>query len=194
MLRPSNYEPKTGLWVWSPDYGDGDNDEEDNDDGTKSTEDGKEKNRVVVKEETSDDQQQQQEEEKEEKEKEEGGGGGDHYEMQIGDEIRFKVKSIQFTQVTNTAKGVQATTTTTAYSQETPKSTKEQDESANSDFIKARPIRKRSTSVDLSEGQTPPASMRIVASICDDGLGPTSWWTSEGGDDEDDDEEEEEEA
>jgi DNA-directed RNA polymerase subunit E'/Rpb7 len=193
MLRPSNYEPKTGLWVWSPDYGDGDNDEGDNDDGTKSTEDGKEKNRVVVKEETSDDQQQEEEEEKEEKE-EEGGGGGDHYEMQIGDEIRFKVKSIQFTQVTNTAKGVQATTTTTAYSQETPKSTKEQDESANSDFIKARPIRKRSTSVDLSEGQTPPASMRIVASICDDGLGPTSWWTSEGGDDEDDEEEEEEEA
>ena len=34
------------------------------------------------------------------------------------------------------------------------------------------------------------ASMHIVASICEDGLGLTRWWTS--GDDDDDDAEEEE--
>ena len=37
-----------------------------------------------------------------------------------------------------------------------------------------------------------PASMNIVASICEDGLGLTSWWTSGEGEEEDEEEEEEE--
>merc|ERR1712048_850185 len=48
-------------------------------------------------------------------------GGGEEeevFEMDIGSQIRFKVKAINFTQVTNTAKGVQATTiSTTSQSQ-----------------------------------------------------------------------------
>jgi hypothetical protein len=62
--------------------------------------------------------------------------------------------------------------------------------SADGASLPDRPVRKRSTSVDLSESSQIPASMHIVASICEDGLGLTSWWTS--GDDDDDDAEEEE--
>lgn len=151
MLRPSHYDEKIGLWVWTPNYDDddGDGDGEDNNamdpDVTNSQEQGK----ANKKEEES----------------------GDRFEMEIGAEIRFKVKSIQFTQVTNTAKGVQATTTTTAHSHSVPK---EQEEKTSD-----KPLRKRSLSVDLSDVSDLPATMRIVASICEDGLGLTSWWTSE---------------
>ena len=143
MLKPSKYDEKSGLWIWSPDF-----DEEDEAD------------------------------DKEENEEEEDSG----YEMELGAEIRFKVKSIQFTTVTNTAKGVQATTTTTAHSHSFPLSSGGRKNSVDFDDASSleRPIslRKRSTSFDLSDHQTPPASMHIVASICEDGLGLTSWWAN----------------
>lgn len=101
------------------------------------------------------------------------------FEMELGAEIRFKVKSINFTRVINTAKGVQATTTTT--SQLSKPSTAERSLSVGSETstsnVPDRPVRKRSTSADLSESSQLPASMHIVASICEDGLGLTSWWT-----------------
>lgn len=122
MLRPSQFEEESGLWVWTPNYGEDDSEPE-------------------------------------------------RFDMDIGAEIRFKVKSINFTQVTNTAKGVQATTTTTSHSI----TTREQG-----------PVRKRSTSIDITDSTTDaPASMLIVASICEDGLGLTSWWMSTVDDDED---------
>jgi DNA-directed RNA polymerase III subunit RPC8 len=107
------------------------------------------------------------------------------FEMEIGSEIRFKVKSINFTQVTNTAKGVQATTTTTAHSIRLPTN----DESKNiesSHDLENGTVKKRNSSVDLSNGQNVPATMHIVASICEDGLGLTSWWLSAGQEDEED--------
>jgi len=165
MLRPSMYDRKSGLWVWTPDYGE-----------------------------------------------EEGGGGGtegeeqeeqQRYEMEIGAEIRFKVKGINFTQVTNTAKGVQATTTSTT-SRLIPgfkaagnaSSTVDIDmrTGAGDDAADNRPVRKRSSSVDLSDSNIP-ASMYITASICEDGLGLVSWWSNqEEGDDAEEDEEGEEGA
>jgi len=123
MLRPSQYQASNGLWVWTPDYGEGD-------------EDGAEEYR---------------------------------YEMDIGSEIRFKVKAINFTRITNTAKGVQATTTTTS------KHTTSHPNIASGD---ERPIRKRSSSIDLTDAKKPPATMQIIVSICEDGLGLTSWWSS----------------
>jgi len=123
MLRPSQFEEDTGLWVWTPNYG------------------------------------------------EEGDGEPERFDMDVGAEIRFKVKSINFTQVTNTAKGVQATTTTTSQSIATPRD--------------QGPVRKRSTSIDISDStMATPASMHIVASICEDGLGLTSWWTAAADEDE----------
>lgn len=101
------------------------------------------------------------------------------FDITLGAEIRFRVKSINFTRVINTAKGVQATTTTT--SQQSLPPTMERSLSAGSAdgvSLPERAVRKRSTSVDLSESSQIPASMHIVASICEDGLGLTSWWTS----------------
>mmetsp|Transcript_1903 Transcript_1903/g.2726 ORF Transcript_1903/g.2726 Transcript_1903/m.2726 type:complete len:276 (-) Transcript_1903:31-858(-) len=134
MLRPSHYDSETGLWVWTPNYSEGDEaEEEDN-----------------------------------------------RFEMEIGSEIRFKVKSINFTQVTDTAKGMQATTTTTAHqpnssvvARPSQKPTSDSDKPGDN-----TPVRKRSTSVDLSDAKKVPASMHVVASICEDGLGLTSWWAS----------------
>eukprot|EP00978_Attheya_sp_CCMP212_P013589 scaffold34129_cov51-Attheya_sp.AAC.1 len=96
--------------------------------------------------------------------------------MEIGSEIRFKVKAIHFTRVTNTAKGVQATTTTTA--QSAPQSDRARALSVGS-ADGEQSVRKRSSSFDLSDSQKFPASMQIVASICEDGLGLTSWWASQ---------------
>jgi hypothetical protein len=41
-----------------------------------------------------------------------------------------------------------------------------------------RPVRKRSSSVDLSDSNIPPC-MHITASICEDGLGLVSWWANQ---------------
>ncbi|KAG7347386.1 DNA-directed RNA polymerase [Nitzschia inconspicua] len=170
MLRPSKFDEKSGLWVWSPDYGNDGDEQEDGDD-----DDDDERQKI------DGDNNQDEEEEQ-------------HYEMELHSEIRFKVKSIHFTQVTNTAKGVQATTTTTAHSYSFPKTnatgtggSKDQagddGKEGDPDAIHPVSLRKRSTSVDLSDNLQRPASMHIVASICEDGLGLTSWWTGGDGDD-----------
>ena len=104
---------------------------------------------------------------------------GNRFEMHIGAEIRFKVKSINFARVTNTAKGVQATTTMTSHSVRTPRSVERTLSVGSSSELKAGRVRKRSLSVDLSDSDEVPASMTIIASICEDGLGLTSWWVSE---------------
>jgi DNA-directed RNA polymerase III subunit RPC8 len=156
MLRPSHYDEKIGLWVWTPNY------DEDDEKETEGNAEGEAETKDVS---------EAQAEAEDKKEEEEG----DRFEMYIGAEIRFKVKSIQFTQVTNTAKGVQATTTTTAHSHTLPK---EQEEKTSD-----KPLRKRSLSVDISDSNGLPATMHIVASICEDGLGLTSWWVSEEKDD-----------
>ena len=171
MLRPSHYDEKMGLWVWTPNY----DDDEEEDEGEGEEKGGRDekkdntangdKDEVPVKEEESTNASKVKAEKGEDEQED-----GDRFEMHIGSEIRFKVKSIHFTQVTNTAKGVQATTTTTAHSHSFPKEQEERNI--------GKPLRKRSTSVDLSECQNLPASMHIVASICEDGLGLTSWWTS----------------
>lgn len=176
MLRPSKYNDKLGLWVWSPDYG---NDEENGDNNESAKTESVES--AVVKMEDSNAPQENSEQAKNKEET------GDHFEMEIGAEIRFKIKSIHFTQVTNTAKGVQATTTTTAHSQEIP--SKESDEP---NIPEPRSLRKRSLSVEISDMSNLPASMKIVASICEDGLGLTTWWSS--GDDGADGDADEEEA
>lgn len=196
MLRPSEYDEKAGLWVWTPDYGeDGDKEEReeegesDKDKESSSAEPaGDTGNTVKIKAEDN--------METDKKEQEEEGG---RWEMEIGAPIRFKVKSIQFTQVTNTAKGMQATTTTTDHSISFPNTPEIQSELQEGDAPpppipdRTPMLRKRSTSVDLTESQHIPAAMQIVASICEDGLGLTSWWSSGADEGEEDEEEEEEE-
>lgn len=98
------------------------------------------------------------------------------YDMEIGAEIRFKVKSINFTRVTSTAKGIKATTKNASSSSQTDGGGKDGG-------------RKRSVSFDINDSRTIPAAMSIIGSICEDGLGLTSWWAGE-----EEEEEEEEEA
>ena len=109
-------------------------------------------------------------------------------EMELGAEIRFKVKGINFTQVTNTAKGMQATTTSTTagmprfLSSGSSGNTTDGYGIDGDDVLETGPVRKRSSSVDLSDSMKIPASMHITASICEDGLGLTSWWSNQDGD------------
>jgi len=148
MQKPSHYERESGLWVWTPNYGDDQQRQEEN--GVKA---------------------------------EEGEGSEDErFEIEIGTQIRFKVKSINFTRVTNTVKGVQATTTTTRHSTSAAsvERTLSGAKSSKTDVDEEMdmPVRKRSSSVDLSDSQKVPASMHITASICEEGLGLTSWWNT----------------
>lgn len=143
MLNPSRYEEKSGLWVWTPQYDD------------------------------------------EEEERGDTNGDGEsenHYEMYLGAEIRFKVKSINFAQITNTAKGKMATMTTTSHMPLSSSSGKPPDLSSDT----SRPVRQRSSSVGIDESEDLPASMHIVGSICEDGLGLTEWWKNDGGEEEGD--------
>lgn len=194
MLRPSRYDEKSGLWVWTPKYDDDEDEDGDNAEGEQGegvavgevnnasssavkTEDGvtTEGDATVA---TNGDDNGDTDAPAEDAENE--------YEMEIGAEIRFKVKSMNFTQVTNTAKGMQATTTTTSQTPTFNGGRKARSGSAD-DATEGGPIRRRSSSVGLEEHQALPASMHIVASICEDGLGCTSWWASP--EEEDDDEE-----
>jgi DNA-directed RNA polymerase III subunit RPC8 len=154
MLRPSHYEETSGLWVWTPEYEEEEAEEpkvkvEDDVPAVPTNGNGEGEGEPVKVEEDND--------------------NDNRYEMEIGSEIRFKVKSINFTQVTNTAKGMQATTTTTAA---TP--------SNASAIEEGRVRRQRSSSVTDSDApeQQPPPAMHIVGSICEDGLGLTNWWTN----------------
>ena len=204
MLRPSVFEAETGLWVWTPKY-----DEEEDEEGEQNedvNEGAPETSTVAVKNEPEDGVTHLKREDVAEgqvDEADQGQEGADdnpavddenRFEMHIGAEIRFKVKSINFTQVTNTAKGVQATTTTTSQSIRTPRAVERALSVGSASDGNATRVRKRSTSVDVTDSDEVPASMSIIASICEDGLGLTSWWTNTGDEAEEEEEEVEAEA
>lgn len=189
MLNPSVFDESTGLWVWNPTYDeDDDEDEEGREDGEKETEGGAVGIGIVKQEPGLEEEGEtstpiNREDEAEEEEEEES---GNRFEIDIGSEIRFKVKAVNFTRITTTMKGVQATTTSTATASsnapvlngssgaKSPPST-EDNGSSNSDKEGAS-VRHRSSSADLSDEEKHPAPMQIVGSICEDGLGLTSWW------------------
>jgi len=103
----------------------------------------------------------------------------DGFEMPLGSDLRFRVKSIDFTQVTSSAKGRQATTTTTTTTTTSTMSSNVKASSLGKIDTINFPVRKRSTSVDLTDVQKTPACMQIQASICEDGLGLISWWITQ---------------
>lgn len=175
MLNPSTYDETTGLWVWNPTYDDDDENEQ---------EQGEQKqngSKIAVKEEPG--VEMYSEGIVAGTEKEEAGEEESRFEIEIGSEIRVKVKSVNFTRITTTMKGVQATTTTTAHTSNRAfgldgngsngTNTKA---SGNNDGEGGTAVRRRSSSADLSDSDSRPAPMQIVGSICEDGLGLTSWW------------------
>ncbi len=103
--------------------------------------------------------------------------------MRVGDEVRFRVRSINFTQVTTTAKGRIATTNTS----EATSVIMSDERIQNISNPTTQPLpfaqledgsvtRKRSSSVDLSNEEELPAAMQIVGCCNEDGLGLLSWW------------------
>ncbi|KAL7551475.1 hypothetical protein ACHAWF_014660, partial [Thalassiosira exigua] len=182
MLNPSKYDERTGLWVWTPKY--------DDDEGGGDEAGGEGATRAAIKT-----------EEGAEGTAEEADGDGeeggeeeeDRFDIEIGSEIRFKVKAVNFTRITKTMKGVQATTTTTSHAPARPGfdlngskggggGAKRPGENGDDDGGKGGggdekeegAVRRRSSSADLSDSAKRPAPMQIVGSICEDGLGLTS--------------------
>jgi DNA-directed RNA polymerase III subunit RPC8 len=148
MLRPSSFDASKQLWVWEPTY---DDDENEDDAKNESTDVGVSGETDItplaagqVKEESS-----QTTADAGEKQEAEDQGSSGRFEMEIGSEIRFRVKTVHFNNAQATTKSA-----------------------------------KRETGVAVP---TPPP-MRVVASVCEDGLGCTRWWVSspEDNDDEDD--------
>ena len=95
---------------------------------------------------------------------------GNDFEMEVGDAIRFKVKTINFTTVTTSVRGsVQATTVS-----ETHKTSNALPmPSGGPDAVSSK---KRSLSVDLSAEDKVPAVMQIIGSADELGLGNPIWW------------------
>mmetsp|Transcript_36211 Transcript_36211/g.59052 ORF Transcript_36211/g.59052 Transcript_36211/m.59052 type:complete len:330 (-) Transcript_36211:42-1031(-) len=206
MLNPSVYDESTGLWVWTPTYDEEEDDEEEENEG------GGEGEKGIVKQEAVDDVEATStitinNSASEEKEEEEEETEGNRFEIEIGSEIRFKVKAVNFTRITTTMKGVQATTTSTSHAtsdrgafglngsgsagvdtkQPPAPSNGGNNKSKDGDATTNGEVRRRSSSADLSDSANHPAPMQIVGSICEDGLGLTSWWNTA----EEEDEEEE---
>lgn len=185
MLNPSRYDVDAGVWIWTPSYDD--NDEEEKEDTVNIKQENGNCNMNGEHHVEEIDELQATEE--------------NRFEIEIGAEIRFKVKSVNFTRITTTMKGVQATTTTTTSSssgygyQGAPPpasvSATEDNNNGNSEIATDVEVRRRSSLADLSDSANHPAPMQIVGSICEDGLGLTSWWTS-AGEGEDKDEEDQE--
>ena len=93
---------------------------------------------------------------------------GNDFEMEVGDSIRFKVKTINFTTVTTSVRGnMQATTVS-----ETHKATNPLPMQGGLDVT----AKKRSLSVDLSAEDKVPAVMQIIGSADELGLGNPIWW------------------
>lgn len=178
MLNPSKFDASTGLWVWTPDYGDdgGGSGEED---GEERRTNGEHLDAGPVDATPGED------------EEEEGG----RFEMEVGATIRFRVKSVNFTRITTTMKGVQATTSTTSHASGRAYGLNGSshagaggrgDDHGEEDGA----VRRRRSSSDLSDADKHPAPMHIVGSICEDGLGLLSWWQAADEDEEEHGEEE----
>ena len=170
MLNPSHYDANAGVWVWTPSYDDDEMEEEQKGNGVKIKEENDGNNTNG-----------------ENHVGEQDVATENRFEIEIGAEIRFKVKSVNFTRITTTMKGVQATTTTTTSSssgygyQGAPPATASMAENGNNNdetVTDGVEVRRRSSSADLSDSANHPAPMQIVGSICEDGLGLLSWWTA----------------
>ena len=86
----------------------------------------------------------------------EGSGDENVFAFHVGEKIRFRVRSVNFTQVHETQLGRQATTTSSLKTE-------------------GDQVRKRSSSVDLTTVDQPPPMMQIIGLVNEDGLGLLSW-------------------
>jgi len=195
MLNPSTFDESVGLWGWDP-Y---DNEEEEG----AQEEEAQEEEEGGIKTEAADDEEELGEEiadgeegkgSVEEKPDGEEEKGSNRYEIGIGSIMRFKVKAVNFTRITTTMKGVQATTTTTSHTPDRAFGLNGSSSGANRASVKTEDdedgaVRRRRSSSDLSDADHHPAPMQIVGSICEDGLGLIEWWNSPAEESEDEEDE-----
>mmetsp|Transcript_5673 Transcript_5673/g.19002 ORF Transcript_5673/g.19002 Transcript_5673/m.19002 type:complete len:230 (+) Transcript_5673:50-739(+) len=89
-----------------------------------------------------------------------------HFVLYAGDLVKFRVRSVEFTEVEASAKGVQAHTTIEALSSVA--------DVGSSEGLR---LRRRSSSVDIpTEQDVSQQPMEITGVISDAGLGHISWW------------------
>eukprot|EP00601_Ochromonadales_sp_CCMP2298_P018184 CAMPEP_0173221318 /NCGR_PEP_ID=MMETSP1142-20121109/2658_1 /TAXON_ID=483371 /ORGANISM="non described non described, Strain CCMP2298" /LENGTH=150 /DNA_ID=CAMNT_0014149343 /DNA_START=380 /DNA_END=829 /DNA_ORIENTATION=- len=91
---------------------------------------------------------------------------GNDFVMEIGEKVRFKVRTITFTALTNSVKGITATTTSES-----------QDPAINSSLVSgggpvgslggAPLLRRRSSSVGLSPEDEVPSAMEVIGAMND---------------------------
>jgi DNA-directed RNA polymerase III subunit RPC8 len=120
-----------------------------------------------------------------ENENENGDPVFNEFPLNIGDEVRFKVRTISFTELTASAKGLTATTTTE--SRDLPKASDSSiikpssssvgGNSVDTTVLQGVPlIRRRSSSMGVSSDEEMPSAMQIIGSMNDFGLGSLTWW------------------
>eukprot|EP01038_Epipyxis_sp_PR26KG_P016772 gene16772-22951_t len=99
------------------------------------------------------------------------------YSMIPGEEVRLKVKTIQFTGVTTSAKGIQTIVTSESSNLNNKASQSlipiKMDDSS---LFPSPSIRRRSASIGLSPEEEIPAPMQVIGAINDSGLGLITWW------------------
>jgi DNA-directed RNA polymerase III subunit RPC8 len=199
MTNPSHFETETQRWIWTPQYDDDDDDDENDDDDEEEVKaNGKGETNVQDKdplhEKTSSTSNNipiktEMEEHDEEIAETTIAAAAEtslaasalpnlteqqRFEMELGAEIRFRVKMIQYTQVTNTAKGVQSTTTSGSRKRSSSMGQQQQQDNNNNDDDDDTAL----SSDDNNSNKTPPPAMQIIGSICEDGLGLTRWWSA----------------
>uniref|UniRef100_A0A7S2SVH5 DNA-directed RNA polymerase III subunit RPC8 n=1 Tax=Rhizochromulina marina TaxID=1034831 RepID=A0A7S2SVH5_9STRA len=98
-------------------------------------------------------------------------GSGDGGVFHVDEQVRFQVERVDYTELSDTARGVVATTTTVEHRGASAGG-------GQGSIPPAQPfVRQRSTSVDLTDGeeQEEPPAMMIIGSVQDHGLGLVTW-------------------
>ncbi|CAM9682001.1 unnamed protein product [Choristocarpus tenellus] len=90
------------------------------------------------------------------------------FSITVNDFVRFRVRTLNFTEVTTTATGIQATTLSQGRDGGAA--------SAATGGDSAPRVRERGRSVDLTSQAEAPSAMTITGSMNEEGLGLTSWW------------------
>lgn len=105
--------------------------------------------------------------------------GDADFVLKAGDDVRFKVRTITFTGITSSAKGITATTTSESNVAPLLKSNDaiNVSKAAGAEGSGTAPlVRRRSSSMDISAEDDLPVPMQIVGSMNDYGLGSPAWW------------------
>lgn len=116
--------------------------------------------------------------------------GADEFTMQVGEQVRFKVRTMDFNRVTTTVHGgKQVTTTSETYNSSSSSANNGSGVGAmslrrgNSDLGDAESSTRRqrsSSSIGISAGSDDnlPSVMKVIGSCNEEGLGLVSWWSS----------------